>query len=162
MMLALLSDIQANLQALDACLVHARARGADQFALLGDFVGYGADPVAVLQRVQELAGKGAWLVKGNHDEMAVYPPAQSDSLGSSTAAWTHAKLDRSQLDFLDSMPLTLEYGSMALVHASVDKHGRWHYVTDQRSAAASLNALASPEVRHVLGRHVHHQTLYER
>ena len=42
MKLALLSDIHANIQALDACLAHARAQGAEQFALLGDFVGYGA------------------------------------------------------------------------------------------------------------------------
>ena len=96
MKLALLSDIHANIQAFDACLAHARARGAEQFALLGDFVGYGADPVAVLQRVQELAGRGALLVKGNHEEMAVRPPADSKSLGTSTAVWTHAQLHRSQ------------------------------------------------------------------
>ena len=162
MKLALLSDIHANIQALDACLAHARAQGAQQFALLGDFVGYGADPVAVLRQVQELAGKGALLVKGNHDEMAVRPPAQSKSLGTSTAAWTHAQLDRSQLDFLDSLPLTLEHGSMALVHASLDRPELWRYVTDQRAAAASLDALVSPEVRHVFGGHVHQQTLYYR
>ena len=162
MKLALLSDIHANIQALDACLAHARARGAEQFALLGDFVGYGADPVAVLQRVQALADKGALLVKGNHDEMAVGPPLASTSLGASTAAWTHAQLDRNQLDFLDSLPLVLVHGSMALVHASLDNPERWRYVTDGRSAAASLDALASPEVRHVFGGHVHQQMLYYR
>jgi diadenosine tetraphosphatase ApaH/serine/threonine PP2A family protein phosphatase len=162
MKIALLSDIHANIQALDACLAHARAQGAEQFALLGDFVGYGADPAAVLQRVQALAGQGAWLVKGNHDEWAVCPPTGSRTLGNSTAAWTHAQLDSSQREFLDGLPLTLERGSMALVHASLDDPGLWRYVTDQRSAAASLDALASPGVRHVFGGHVHHQTLYYR
>ena len=47
MKIALLSDIHANRQALDACLQHARAQGAEQFALLGDLVGYGGEPVAV-------------------------------------------------------------------------------------------------------------------
>ena len=47
MKIALLSDIHANRQALDACLAHARAQGARQFALLGDLVGYGGDPAAV-------------------------------------------------------------------------------------------------------------------
>ena len=51
---------------------------------------------------------------------------------------------------------------MALVHASLKQPERWHYVTDQRSAAASLDALASPELRHVFGGHVHQQTLYYR
>ncbi len=49
MKLALLSDIHSNRQALDACLQHARAHGADHFALLGDLVGYGADPDYVVQ-----------------------------------------------------------------------------------------------------------------
>lgn len=162
MKLALLSDIHANLQALDACLAHARAQGAQQFALLGDFVGYGADPVAVMQRVQALAGQGALLVKGNHDEMAVHPPAESKTLGDSTAGWTHAQLDDSQRAFLDGLPLVLEHGSMALVHASLNGPELWRYVTDQRAAAASLDAIASPDIRHVFGGHVHQQTLYYR
>ena len=41
MKLALLSDIHANLHAFEACLAHARDQGAEQFALLGDLVGYG-------------------------------------------------------------------------------------------------------------------------
>ena len=71
MKLALLSDIHANLQAFDACLAHAQAVGAQRYALLGDLVGYGADPVAVVQRVIQMAGEGAIVLKGNHDEMAV-------------------------------------------------------------------------------------------
>ena len=49
MKLALLSDIHANLQALQACLAHAQQQGASQFALLGDLVGYGGDPGLVLR-----------------------------------------------------------------------------------------------------------------
>lgn len=52
--LALLSDIHANLQAFDACVADANAREATQFALLGDFVGYGADPRAIVQRVMAM------------------------------------------------------------------------------------------------------------
>jgi hypothetical protein len=43
LLIALLSDIHANLEALEACLRHARERGAERHAFLGDFVGYGAD-----------------------------------------------------------------------------------------------------------------------
>ena len=60
MKVAFLSDIHANIQAFDACLAHARTQGVQQFALLGDLVGYGADPVAVVQKVQSLAAAGAW------------------------------------------------------------------------------------------------------
>lgn len=162
MKLALLSDIHSNIQAFDACLAHARVQGAQQFALLGDFVGYGADPVAVVKRLQALAGEGAWLVKGNHDELAVNPPAEATTQGDITASWTHSQLESSQLAFLDGLPLVLEHGSMALVHASLNSPGQWRYVTDQRAAAASLDAIASPAIRHVFGGHVHEQTLYYR
>lgn len=163
MKLALLSDIHANIQALEACLAHARNQGAQQFALLGDLVGYGADPVAVVQRAQELAAGGALLIKGNHDALAVAPPAEVKTVGDSTAAWTHAQLDDRQRHFLDHLPLTLQERHVLLVHASVDDPALWRYVYDQRAAAASLDAAAAwPEVRYVFGGHVHQQTLYYR
>lgn len=163
MKLALLSDIHANIQAFDACLAHARDQGAQQFALLGDLVGYGADPAAVVERAQDLAAGGALLIKGNHDAMAVAPPAEVKTVGDSTAAWTHAQLDESQRQFLDNMPLTHQQSTILLVHASVDDPGLWRYVYDQRAATASLDAAAAlPEVRYVFGGHVHMQTLYYR
>ena len=66
------------LQALEACLAHAQAQGADQLAFLGDLVGYGADPRAVVRRIMDLASKGALVLKGNHDQMAVQPPDRAD------------------------------------------------------------------------------------
>lgn len=163
MKLALLSDIHANIQAFEACLVHARLQGAQQFALLGDLVGYGADPVAVIQRAQQLEHGGALLVKGNHDAMAVAPPAVVNSVGDSTAAWTHAQLSASQRDWLDHLPMTLQQQKLLLVHASLDGPELWRYVIDQRAAGASLDAAAAmTEVRYVFGGHVHLQTLYYR
>ncbi len=163
MKLALLSDIHANIQAFDACLAHARDQGAQQFALLGDLVGYGADPVAVVQRARDLAGNGALVIKGNHDAMAVMPPVEVKTVGDSTASWTHEQLDGNQLDFLDNLPLTVQQGAILLAHASVDEPALWHYVYDQRAATASLDAASAlPDVRYVFGGHVHQQTLYYR
>ncbi|MES2877728.1 MAG: metallophosphoesterase family protein [Pseudomonadota bacterium] len=163
MKLALLSDIHANLQALDACLEHARHQGAQQFALLGDLVGYGANPGAVVRKAQELLAQGALLVKGNHDAMAVNPPATVRTVGESTAAWTHAQLSDSERQFLDHLPLTRQQDTILLVHASLDGPELWRYVYDQRAATASLDAAAAwPEVRYVFGGHVHLQTLYYR
>lgn len=161
MKLALLADIHANIQAFEACLAHAREHGAQQFALLGDLVGYGADPVAVVELAQQLADQGALLVKGNHDALAVRPPAEVITVGDCTAAWTHAQLSHSQCQFLDQLPLTLQQDTLLLVHASVDDPALWRYVYDERAAGASLDA-AAPEMRHVFGGHVHLQTLYWR
>jgi len=163
MKLALLSDIHANIQAFDSCLAHAHEQGAQQFAILGDLVGYGADPVAVIQRAQDLVSAGALLIKGNHDALAVAPPAEVKTVGDNTAVWTHAQLDASQRHFLDKLPLTLQESTILLVHASVDSPALWHYVDNQRAATASLDAVADwPEVRYVFGGHVHLQSLYYR
>ncbi|MFZ4479955.1 MAG: metallophosphoesterase family protein [Rhodoferax sp.] len=159
----MLSDIHANIQAFDACLLDARERGAEQFALLGDLVGYGADPVAVVERAQQLAEQGALMVKGNHDDLAVNPPAKVGTVGDMTAGWTHDQLSAGQRDFLDQLPLTLQRDAILLVHASVDDPELWRYVYDERAASASLDAASAlPDVRYVFCGHVHMQTLYYR
>ena len=163
MKLALLSDIHANIQALDACLAHARGLGAHRHALLGDLVGYGADPGAVVRRAMALLAQGALLVKGNHDEMAVNPPLEARTIGDSTAAWTHSQLDADERSFLDALPLTLRHESILLVHASAEAPELWRYVYERRAAALSLGAAtALAGVHYVFGGHVHLQTLYHR
>jgi diadenosine tetraphosphatase ApaH/serine/threonine PP2A family protein phosphatase len=64
-----LTDIHANLEALDTCLADARRRRYDQTLVLGDLVGYGADPNAVIDRIVELEPVG--IVRGNHDKIAL-------------------------------------------------------------------------------------------
>jgi len=163
MRLALMSDIHGNIQALDACLEHAQAQRAQRYAFLGDLVGYGADPGAVVERIARLAEEGAIVLKGNHDEMAVRPPAEVKNVGSSTAAWTHAQLNDTQRAWLDALPLTAQLDKILLVHASLDGPQLWRYVYDERAATASLDAAADwPGVRYVFGGHVHEQSLYYR
>jgi len=163
MRLALLSDIHANLQALEACLAHARAQGADRLAFLGDLVGYGAHPGPVMQRIMALAAQGALVLKGNHDEMAAQPPAENKSMGESTALWTHDQLDEAQLAFLGGLPLTVQHERVLLVHASADAPAQWRYVYDTPMAELSLRAASAVEgVRYVFGGHVHRQSLYYR
>lgn len=161
MKLALLSDIHANLQALEACLEHAKHHGATQYALLGDLVGYGGDPAPVMDSIMRLAHGGALVIQGNHDEMALNPPISKKHLGEATADWTHAQLTSEHRQFLAALPLTLRFEACMLVHASADAPKEWRYVDDERSARASLNAATvDPHVRYVFGGHVHHQTLY--
>src|SRR6218665_835715 len=158
MKLALLSDIHSNRQALHACIEHARAQGAQQFALLG----YGADRVAVVEQAMELAHQGALLVQGNHDAMALSPPATPRKHGELGAQWTHAQLGAEHRAFLQSLPLTARWGSVLLVHASADAPEQWRYVEDSDAAERSLNAALAmdPAIRYVFCGHVHVQTLY--
>lgn len=163
MRLALLSDIHANLRAFEACLAHARTHGAERFALLGDLVGYGAEPGQVLELVMALSRAGAIVLKGNHDALAVCPPDEAKVVGDATAAWTHQQLDPAQRQFLSELPMTSRVEDLLLVHASADEPQKWRYVEDERSAGASLDAaLADGGVRYVFGGHVHQQSLYYR
>ena len=164
MKLALLSDLHANERAFLACLEHAQARGASHWAILGDLVGYGPEPASVVAHCQRLAEQGATVLRGNHEAMALMPPAQATRLGEFTARWTHERLPQAQQDWLAQLPLTARIDQVLLVHASVNDPEQWRYVEDEGSAARSLQAAtqAHPEVRFVMGGHVHHQTLYYR
>ncbi|WP_353236371.1 metallophosphoesterase [Diaphorobacter ruginosibacter] len=160
---ALLADLHANIQALDACLEHARASGAQQFAFIGDLVGYGGNPAQVLDRVMSLVSCGALCVRGNHDEAAHSPPTIPRLVQDLGSTWTHAQLQPRQLSFLENLPLTTRLEQDALlVHASADSPEKWHYVEDSNAAERSMRAAAQqdPNVRYVFSGHVHVQALY--
>ena len=76
MLLAVFADIHANRQAFSACLEAARARGAERMILLGDYVGYGADPEWTVETVMGLVDGGAVAVRGNHDN-AIGTPSET-------------------------------------------------------------------------------------
>ena len=86
-------------------MAHAKAQGIDRWALLGDLVGYGGNPQEVVDTAMRLADEGAWVIQGNHDALAVKPPVDDQSLGNSTAQWTHDQLGVSQRGFLKALPL---------------------------------------------------------
>ena len=161
--LALLSDLHANLQALNACLADARERGVTHHAFLGDLVGYGADPAPVMETVMTLAEKGAWVIRGNHDEAAAMPPADDlhradNALGS----WTHEQLRPEQRDFILGLPLTVQHGRMMLVHASAHAPRSWTYVVHPNDACESLDAAREMGASLVFCGHVHEQRLFYR
>ena len=67
MRIGILTDIHGNREAFSACLAHARLLSVDRLILLGDYVGYGADPVWVVETVMGLVADGAVALLGNHD-----------------------------------------------------------------------------------------------
>ena len=94
MRIAVLTDLHAILEAVQATFAHAEAQGAERYALLGDFVGYGADPAAVVTLVRERVAAGALAVKGNHDAAVVRgasPSMRPDARF--VIDWTRSRLD---------------------------------------------------------------------
>jgi len=158
MRIALLSDIHSNLEALTACLAHATAQEADLFVFLGDLVGYGADPVACLDRIEALALQGALVVKGNHDEAALSGLCEDMEITAREAIyWTRAQLGQKQREFLQSLPFVVKIADTCYVHASAEKPERWTYITEPKLAARSMQVA---QTRFTFSGHIHDPTLY--
>ena len=92
MLLAVFADIHANRQAFGACLDHARARGAERFICLGDYVGYGADPEWTVETVMGLVENGAIAVRGNHDNAVGTPCESMNAEAQAAIEWTRGSL----------------------------------------------------------------------
>jgi predicted phosphodiesterase len=157
--LALLADVHSNLEALEACLEHARASGAEGHAFIGDLVGYAADPVAVLDRIEALAAAGAVVVRGNHDQ-AVLDGNMGDMNAAAQAAiaWTRERLTDRHRAFLEGLPLVARRDNALFVHASAASPETWTYVSDPLRAHGSLQAAG--DARYVFSGHVHEPVLY--
>ena len=158
MKLALFADIHSNLEAITACLDHAKTLGAQRFAFLGDLVGYGADPVAVLDLVEQYAADGAVVLLGNHDAAALGRNTVSLSDSAQAAiTWTQGQLGDRQRAFLAALPLIVREGDIVFVHASAVTPDRWIYVTGATEAERSIRAAGAG---FVYCGHVHEQKLY--
>ncbi|TXI23895.1 MAG: metallophosphoesterase [Roseateles sp.] len=163
MLWAVISDLHANRQALEAVLANARQQGATHYALLGDFVGYGADPGWVLDQVMDLVRHhGAVVVRGNHDEaVAAGSHAQMHPDARAVIDWTRAQLSEAQLSFLKELPLSVrtgpEAGDCLFVHANAYNPAGWDYVQGRAEAVQSL--LAVPARVQFCG-HMHEPMLF--
>jgi len=100
----ILTDIHANLEALETCLTDAKTRGYDETLFLGDLVGYGADPNAVVDVVRSL--KPTAMVRGNHDKV-VFGLDQAEgfnAVAKSAAAWMLSALTPENKTWVANLP----------------------------------------------------------
>ncbi len=135
---AILGDIHANLQALEAVLEDARACGCVEFHCLGDVVGYNANPAECLEMVRSLPG---CCIQGNHDQAAssAGPLTGLSETATASLEWTRARLDDGQKQWLASLPLRRQIRGVTLVHATLDSPAAWGYVRTAADAEMSLS-----------------------
>ena len=157
MLIALLSDIHANLEALEACLRHARDRGAERYAFLGDFIGYGADAAGVAGIVERWAGEGAIVLRGNHDQAISKAAGYFNDAARASLAWARETLAPAQQQFLAELPLVHRDGEICYVHASAANPERWDYVD---SPAAAKRCADAAQTSYTFCGHVHDQVLF--
>lgn len=99
-----ISDIHANLQAYETVMAEAKPLGYDQVLVLGDLVGYGADPNAICDRIRELKPEG--LIRGNHDKVGsgIESPEGFNVVARNAIRWTYDNLTQENRDWLAALP----------------------------------------------------------
>ena len=155
---ALVTDLHANREAVEAVMAHAREQGAQQWAFLGDFVGYGADPAWVIDLVREHTAQGAVVVQGNHDLATVLgtnPMMRIEARA--VIEWTRAQLDESQLEFLRTLPMSQRRDDRLHVHANAYAPDQWEYLLN---ANLALRSMLATECRYTFCGHLHEQRLF--
>lgn len=157
MLIALLSDIHGNREAFDACLAHARKQGAERFMLLGDLVGYGADPVYVVEAARLMQSEGAIVLLGNHDEAVSGSASGMNSYARAAIEWTRTKLDVAQKKFLAELPRTHREGDILFTHSEASDPPAWIYVANAGAAERSMRAC---DAQITFCGHVHVPQLY--
>jgi len=148
MRIAVLSDIHANLVALDAVL--GAIGQVDAVWHLGDVVGYGPDPDGVVRRLRE---RGATGVRGNHDAAALggdeiewFNPEARRAM-----EWTRTAISDATREWLAALPERLVDAEFSLVHGS-PRDPTWEYVTSVPVARANMAVLTT---RYGLHGHTH-------
>jgi len=137
-----ISDIHANLEALDAVLRAAAA--FDHALVLGDLVGYGADPNAVIDRVRSLPN--ATFIRGNHDKVGsgLESTEGFNYLARQAIAWTAASLSPERRDWLAA----LQKGPVVIDPAVEICHGAPFdedvYIFDDLDASRAFSCMRRP------------------
>lgn len=139
----ILSDIHANLDALDTVLDHASGRW-DRVLVLGDLVGYGAEPNAVVDRVKALNPEA--VIRGNHDKAAcgIDDGSQFNHVARMAAMWTGAQLTPENYEYLRRLPMgPVQIDALAeICHgAPFDED---HYIFDGNDAMLALQSASRP------------------
>lgn len=139
-----ISDIHANLEALEAVLDDTRGLAYDRLVVLGDLVGYGADPNAVVERIRDLQPYA--LIRGNHDKVAsgVEPADGFNAVARNAIGWTYDTLtaaNRQWLADLPTGPVTVD-DLIQICHGT--PYDEDAYVFDDLDALRALNAAERP------------------
>jgi predicted phosphodiesterase len=139
-----LSDIHANLEALDTVLGAAPPDTYDRLIVLGDLVGYGADPNAVVERIRSL--DPMTVIRGNHDKAAcgLDDGSSFNQIARFAAGWTGDTLTAEHRQYLQDLPAgpVIIDDRVEICHgAPFDED---HYIFDGNDARRAIDSSRRP------------------
>ncbi len=136
MRVAMVSDVHANLPALEAVLAEVDAAGVDELWCLGDIVGYGPDPGPCIEIIRD---RCAVSLSGNHDLGAIgaVPIDDFNPYAAEANLWTGSVLSEADRAWLGSLPARTARRDVTLAHGS-PREPVWEYVLSEPVALASF------------------------
>jgi predicted phosphodiesterase len=139
---AIVSDIHANLEALQVVLDKCHEQNVAQYICLGDIVGYNANPAECLEMMRSV--NLVATVKGNHDEYVSNDDEEMVGFNPHARAavlWTKNQLTEEQRKFLADIryKMTIRGTSITLVHATLDSPEAWGYIFDVHHATDNFS-----------------------
>ncbi|MBR4311545.1 MAG: metallophosphoesterase family protein [Akkermansia sp.] len=135
MRVAILSDIHANAEALEAVLADARAHATEHYLCLGDTIGFNGDPAACMNKAAELFEA---YVRGNHEQALLQRGLFGVPLYTTMMDRTTAMLTAENIATIRALPLQAEWHGITLVHASPEKAGEWKRISTLPSARTAF------------------------
>lgn len=136
MRVAVLSDIHANLEALEAVLEHARSHRVDRYVCLGDVVGYGANPNECIALLGALPDCSCLL--GNHDAAVLGIPTNMKPEARRVILWTRQILSQESLYFLTEMEDLIKWQNIFFCHSNPYRPRNWYYVSEKTYITSSF------------------------
>lgn len=140
---AVISDVHANVEALERALADARGLGVDEIVCLGDIVGYGPLPAEALALVR---ANCETAIAGNHDDAVAgrFDVESFNDLAHDAALRHRGALSREDVAYLSSLPYTCRFGEAEAAHGDFTKPEEFLYVNSREAAAANFAAADAP------------------
>lgn len=141
MRMAVLSDVHANLEALEAVAADMDRQRVEKIMFLGDVIGYGADPNACVKLIARLCDI---RLMGNHDYvgLGLESPQYFNVMAQQSILWTQKELDRKATELMSDFTLEAEFLNYYFVHATPENPLEWNYLLTPEEAVRNFAAFA--------------------
>lgn len=130
----IISDIHANLEALETVIDALQEAKVDEIICLGDVVGYGPDPEKCVELVRQNC---KYSLAGNHDHalLGLIDTRFFNQFAKKSVEWTKVQLSKKSTEYLHSLPLIEKIENFTIVHASPSRPETWNYILSIDDAA---------------------------
>ncbi|NJK50840.1 metallophosphoesterase family protein [Candidatus Gracilibacteria bacterium] len=159
MKIAVMSCIHSNYEALNAVLLDLDRQKAEKIYCLGDLVGYGPYPNAVVEQIRSLdipTVQGCWdedIVEGLNACECSYPSLLAEKRGKLAHEWTNKEVHPETREYLAQLPHTLKEGNLCFVHGS--PHSNHEYLLPELNAFLALERVLAVDAEVLFCGHTH-------